>query len=454
VTPPNFGPGLYGVVTMFDVVYDLFVRHGWTAPPPKVLFWRHVFPILERMVHSQWVNGGMYFLFGPGSPGDLLEPDLLAKLADPGRKGAAERRRVFAWFRQPPPPWDEPGPRGELPPPQPAKLPPFYGDGFGEYEGIAIDELALTVTQYGWMERWAAGDFEPGERRRPPARLEDLPPAEQPAALDRTPLEDCLGGPFHPGIELTWPLRVPRMWRPPAEADGLPFRLHVLPPRVAPQDDFGAVLTPDVCIGPDGPLTASGPGTLTRWLGIPWQTDEASCLSGYDFSTYLPLPSFWAARVPNDVLPQHAFQQANDRRLTDVQRLKHLGHRQFWLRDLQGSGYSARIANMVAEWNLLGIVAERAPSEGGRATGGKGRGKDAAAGDGFPERWWVETERAPQFSRADPTWRQLLRVEGLEPRTERLRQAAMTVDEVAAEEERPEAAVVHPRRRRIRQDER
>ncbi|HEX2252067.1 MAG TPA: LodA/GoxA family CTQ-dependent oxidase [Thermoanaerobaculia bacterium] len=441
VTPPNFGPGLYGVVTMYDVVYDLFVRQGWIEPPKTVLFWEHVFPIFERMVNSQWVNGGMFFLFGPGSPGDLLEPKRLAQLADPGRGGQAERQRVFGWFRQPPPPWDEGGPRTELPPPQPQKLPPFYGDGFGEYTGLAIDELALTPTQYGWLERWAAGDFEPGERRQPPQRLEDLPTAEQPRALDRTPLEDCLGGPFHPGIELTWPLRVPRMWRPPAQAGGLPYRLHILPPGVQPQDDFGAVLTPQVCLGPSGPLTASGPGTLTRWLGIPWQTDEASCLAGYDLSTYLPVPSFWAARVPNDVLPQHAFQQANDRKLSEPQRFKHLGHRQFWLRDLQGSGYSARIANMVAEWNLLGIVAERPAPE-------------KKVPDGFPERWWVETERSPQFSAADPTWRQLLMIEEAEPTTERLRKAALPLEELAAEQQRPVETVVHPRRRRIRQDER
>jgi hypothetical protein len=440
VTPPNFGPGLWGVVTLYDVVYDLYVRQGWAEPPATVRFWEHVYPLFERMVTSQWVNGGMFFLFGPGSPGDLLRPELLAKLADPGETSKVERERVFGWFRQPPPPWDEGPPRTELPPPQPQKLPPFYGDGFGEYTGIAIDELALTQIQFGWLERWAAGDFEPGERRRPPERLDELPLAAQPGALDRTPLEDCLGGPFHPGIELTWPMRVPRMWRPPAEAEGLLYRLHVLPPGEAPQDDFGQVLTPEVCLGPDGPLTASGPGTLTRWLGIPWQTDEASCLAGYDLSTYLPVPSFWAARVPNDVLPQHAFQQANDRRLTEAQRFKHLNHRQFWLRDLQGSGYSARIANMVAEWNLLGIVAERKPP--------------GEPEEGFPERWWVETERSPSFSKADPTWRQLLMIEGGEPRTERLRKAALSVTALAAEEETQPEAVVHPRRRRIRQDER
>jgi hypothetical protein len=244
-------------------------------------------------------------------------------------------------------------------------------------------------------------------------------------------------------------MRVPRMWRPPQHAGGLRFRLHILPPGQSPQDDFGPVLTPEVCLGPDGPLAASGPGTLTRWLGIPWQTDEASCLAGYDPSTYLPLPSFWAARVPNDVLSEQAFEQATDPRLSYVQRLKNLAHRQFWLRDLQGSGYQARINNMVKEWNLLGIVTEHpAPS----AAAGK-EGEEA----GFPDRYWVETDRDPSFSDADPTWRQLLIVEGLEPQEQKttlLTRAATPILELAAEQKERPAEVVHPRRRRLRQDQR
>ena len=281
----------------------------------------------------------------------------------------------------------------------------------------------------------------PGQRREPPRRLADLPLAAQPGALDRTPLEDCLGGPFHPGIEMTWPMRVPRMWRPPARAHGLPFRLHILPPGVAPRDDFGAVLTPEACIGPDGPLTASGPGSLTRWLGVPWQTDEASCLAGYDASTYFPLPSFWAARVPNQVLSEHAYRQSTDRRLPYVQRLKSAAYRQFWLRDLQGSSYQDRINNMVKEWSLLGIVVEQTESPG-------------TVEPGLPARSWVETGRSRSFSDADPTWRQLLMVEGIEPTTPLLQQAATPILDLAAERREKPSDVVHPRRRDIRRDAR
>lgn len=444
VTPPNFGPGLYGTVTLFDVIHDLFLRQGWEEQPKELTFWGHIYPIFERMVNSQWVNQGADILFGAGSPGDLIDPKRLKVLSDPGKKARPERERVFKLFRQPPPPWDSPAPRPTLPPPQPSHLPPFYGDGFGEYTNIAIDELALTTTQYEWLQSWVEGDFVPGKPHVPPARLEDLPLAEQPRALDRTPLEDCLGGPFHPGIELTWPMRRPSLWRAPKSANGLLYRLNILPPGESPKDDYGAVLTPEVCLGPDGPLTASGPGSLTRWLGVPWQTDEASCLNGYDPSTYLPLPSFWAARVPNEVLSRHAFEQATHAGLSYAQRFRQLSYRQWWLRDLQGAGYQERINNMVQHWHQLGIIAEQPAPEG-------------AAEPGFPARYWVETGRARKLSDADPTWRQLLLIEGLEPeeqRSERLRKAALPVQALAEERDQEPEEVVHPLRQRVQRDQR
>jgi hypothetical protein len=444
VTPPNFGPGLYGTVTLFDVIQDLFLRQGWEKPAEELTFWGQIFPILERMVNSRWVNQGSDILFGAGSPGDFTDPKRLKALSDPGKKARAERERVFKLFRQPPSPWDSPEPRATLPPPQPSRLPPFYGDGFGEYSRIAIDELALTWTQYEWLRRWAEGDFVPGKPSVPPARLEDLPLAEQPRALDRTPLEDCLGGPFHPGIELTWPMRRPSMWRVPKGANGLLYRLNILPPGESPKDDYGAVLTPALCLGPDGPLTASGPGSLSRWLGVPWQTDEASCLNGYDVSAYLPLPSFWAARVPNEVLSRNAFAQATNPGLPYAQRFRQLSYRQWWLRDIQGAAYTQRINNMIAQWHLLGIIAEQtAPGQ-------------ESAEPGFPARYWVETGRSRKFSDADPTWRQLLLVEGLEPEeqpTDRLKKAAMPVQVLAEERDQEPEDVIHPLRRRVQRDQ-
>ena len=52
----------------------------------------------------------------------------------------------------------------------------------------------------------------------------------------------------------------------------------------------------------DGPLAGSGPGDLTHWQGTPWQSDAASCRSGYEPAVSPVLPTFWPARIPNHVL--------------------------------------------------------------------------------------------------------------------------------------------------------
>lgn len=379
VTPPNFGPGLFGVITMYDVVLNLFIEQfNYPDPTAKELnFWEHIYPVLERMTNTQWVNEGFFMLFGKNSPSDFTQPELLAQLSNPGDEAKAARMRVFNWLRNPASPVD-----------QPAKVPPFYGDGFGDYNNIALDDLPLTNTLYKWFERWAKGDFV-AKKVKPVTAFDKLTPAEQIEALNIAPFEECLGGPFHPGIELTWPLRNKIMW-------AKPFRLNVLPEGKLPQLDYGPFLSPAIALSPEGPLSASGPGSLTRWLGVPWQTDEASCLSGYDTTTYLPLPSFWAARVPNQVLSEDSFERMNDTNLNIGQRLKHFDYRQDWLREF-GTQYLSKINHMVHEWHDLGIIAETEPRK--------------EKSEYLPDRVWKETKM--KYAGIDPTMEQVLYAENV-----------------------------------------
>jgi L-Lysine epsilon oxidase N-terminal/L-lysine epsilon oxidase C-terminal domain len=376
VVPPNFGPGLFGITTMYDVVLDLFIRSGWVAAPEKINFWEHVYPVLERTVSTQWVNGGFYMLFGHNSPCDFTSPLLLNQLSTPGDENEAVRKTIAGWYRNPSATVFEP-----------EKFPPVYGDAIGEYSDIPNVHMPITQTQYAWMQQWAEGNFV--SDKPVDTAFDRLAPGEQVAALTRAPLEECLGGPFHPGIELTWPFRNLMMWEKP-------FRLKILPEGIAPKDDYGPLLTPDIALGNEGPLDGSGPGSLTRWLGVPWQTDEASCLYGYAPSLHLALPSFWAARVPNNVLSENSYMRLTDPQLNIGQRLKHLDYRQDWLRDL-GTQFEMRINNMIAKWNEMGVIMNVPIPE-------------HSEHELLPDQLWVESDRGP-FDKDDPTFKQVLVVE-------------------------------------------
>lgn len=381
VTPPNFGPGLYGVVTMNDVVQDLFIREMDypDSAADGVEFWEHIYPIFERMTNTQWVNHGFFMLFGKNSPSDFTDAKLLKQLADPSDKNKEARQRVFNWFRGP-----------NIPKQEPVQIPPFYGDEFGDYSKTPLVDLSLTKTQYGRLKKWAEGAFTTkGDTPKTPTPFENLSLEEQLDALNQAPLEECLGGPFHPGIELTYSLRIAQMWEQP-------YRLNVLEEYSLPRLNFGPLLSSNRALAANGPFAANGPGSLTRWMGVPWQTDESSCLSGYNASTYLSLPSFWAARVPNQVLSADAYKRLKDEDLNIAQRLKHFDFRQDWLRDL-GTNYTTKINNMIAEWHELGII-----SKAEDITPDK---------EGFlPTSIWKEEGR--HFSDKDATFQQVLKAEG------------------------------------------
>jgi len=382
VTPPNFGQGLYGVVTMNDVVQNLFITEmGYPNPSENgVEFHRDIYPILERMTQTQWVNQGFNMLFGKNSPSDFTNPAIIKVLENPSDSSKKARERVFEWFRDP-----------NSTEYTPTKVPPFYGDGFGDYSNISLDDLPITVTQYQRLTQWMQGDFITGTPKRV-VPFDKLSLSEQINALNQAPLEDCLGGPFHPGIELTWTMRIIHMWKEP-------YRLNVLPEGEAIKLDYGPLLTPEVATSADGPFSANGPGSLTRWMGVPWQTDEASCLSGYTVSNYLPLPSFWAARVPNQILAEDGYLRIQAGNVGVAQRLKHLDYRQDWLRDIEAD-HLQRLTNMVDEWHELGIITKQEHPIPNNSEGY------------LPEVSWVEMGRNFDTEDPDATFAQVLYAEG------------------------------------------
>ena len=341
VAPPDYSPGIQSLVTMYDLVYEVATRQGLT-PPAEVSFIAHVYPLLERFCRLQWVNEGHYLDYGWGAPESFLAPENLDRLASAAPEHRAYRESLFARFRSP-----------DYLQAQPDALPHVYGDGIS----WPVDEtnprnwLTVTALQYEWLGRWARGDFQAdlSTGRAAPQRLEEVPVGGRPAALDQAALENCCGGAFHPGAEASWPMRRAMLYSGP-------FRIKPLPAG-APERDYGDQLTPTAALAAGGPLDGSGPGDLTRWMSVPWQVDTASCGAGYQPEINVYLPTFWPARVPNQVLAEKHFRLALDAKLSVVQRLKYFGLRQDWLRDLTILlSYLDRVNQFITDWSKVGIV--------------------------------------------------------------------------------------------------
>jgi hypothetical protein len=339
VTPPNYGPGMAtGLVTLHDAVRSMFVAAG-RLDAGEVSFADDILPIFARMTEMQWVNEGFFLSNGFGSSEDWLTQENVGRLAD--RRAHSFRRSLFRRFRNPAYLTSQPG-----------AIPDMYGDHVNIPQQDIRQWLTVTPLQYAKLGAWADGRFVDDRDRAVsvPADLGSLPPEEQTRALDRAALESCLGGAFHPGIEAPWTLRIASVWEEP-------FRLRVR--RTEPATDWGPELTRDIVFGKRGPLQGCAPGDLTCWLGVPWHNDAASCRSGYQRRISTVLPTFWPARIPNQVLREADYRIVMDRSRPLEERRRAFRQRHDWERFVAKPTRPPTLKLMVTEWPKLGLVAER-----------------------------------------------------------------------------------------------
>ena len=353
--PPNYAPDLVASQTMYDTILQAL---GWMVNrETKIQFTRDILPIFQQFVDAQWVNGGFAAQFGWQGVIDFMRPEFLRKLATPPVKTAKEtsdpflelRRLIFRGFRDPNSSTFDP-----------LRWPMLYGDAFFSFDNPPgpRDGFAISKTVYSYLQKWEQGDFDgdydAGTRR--PASIDDVDVREQPETLDRAALHFCIGGPFHPGCEMTWPMRNGLMYR-------APFRLRQRPAGAA-EPDYGEFMTPDIALADGGPLCASGPGDVTKWLAVPWQTDTASCRAGYD-NTEFPsdtglIPAFWPSRVPDNVLTEASYRVVANRKRPAGERKAAFHRRDLWVRFLDPNApFLTQISKMVDHFHELGTVERR-----------------------------------------------------------------------------------------------
>ena len=341
VAPPNYAPRQKSVRTMWDLMRDLFVTQGTITAPAKPSFENDIRPIFERLSRLQWVNAGYAAAFGWGGSTPFSQPQWMSKLANPSVNSKEWRRTIYNQFRQfardgwaqSPWPW-------------------LYGDAMSiPALDIAEQNVALSKLQLRFLRQWAKGDFiaDYDPNPHPPQRIEDVPMADQPDTLTKAAMEFCLADAFHPGCEMTWPMRQTSLYM-------APFRLsHQAKGWIEP--DYGGVLTADNF---GGPCSAQGAGGVSRWMAVPWAADTASCRSGYDKSYDPYVPTFWPAHVPNQVLSQRAYEAVMNETLPLDERLSAFAKRAAWIRPLGGVSQQAQINVMIGNISQVGIVEVRA----------------------------------------------------------------------------------------------
>ena len=259
VAPPDFAPGLSNMVSLYDVASAAMPADPAAGPPS---FSRDIYPLLQRVVGYQWVSEAAQRGHGPGKGGDLLGDELFPHLRDNSEKARPYRQAVLARMRAPNNDPDSPAATAQA---NFSFMPPLGGDSGSPKQGDARTWLHVAAAQHALLARWAAGDFAadwPGPQG-PPAMptLQELPLQDQPHALVKAALERCVGGGFHPGIEITYIIEHSELF-----AEPLRFK-------------------------PDLP-----PGDITKYMALPWHGDFFSC------HLY-----WWPAQRPESVITQQDF---------------------------------------------------------------------------------------------------------------------------------------------------
>jgi hypothetical protein len=255
VTPPKFAPYIRNVVSLYDVMVE-----ASGVPAPKTpSFTRDIYPHFRAFADQQWVSAIALRGHGPQRNANFLDPQTIASLADNSAASRDYRASVLKRIRDPRAASKDQANYNYMP--------LLSGDEGDPIVGNPATWLSLPPRIYDLMKQWVAGDFDSDWAGEPAplATVDMLPLAEQPAALDKASLEFCVGGPFFPGIEITYIATDPSLYSQPFRFDS-------------------SKLTP---------------GDITKRMACPWQADFYECEIHW-----------WPAQRPDDVLSELTYQQA------------------------------------------------------------------------------------------------------------------------------------------------
>jgi len=248
---PGYAPQTRNIVSIWDDVYDLWVRElnlnpalfsgGNFQSGYKPSFPDDIQPIFHGAMLQRWNtnlpsvainNHDMIGAIKPTDDPTAKIPNLKTLIRDPSSAADTQTGAPM--------------------------MPLSLGDAEKSF-------LSVSTTQYFLLGQWHAKLYAPGPG---PA----LGPGEK---LDRITLENCLGGRYSPGIELSFTVRDANLyiqdWQ---QRDCGPFRINQAPldyskaAKDKPFLSFGYI--------PLQPFPVE-PGDISKFMSVPWFTDYNSC---------------------------------------------------------------------------------------------------------------------------------------------------------------------------------
>jgi hypothetical protein len=338
-TDPGYAPQTLNVISLWDEIYDTWVRELGLQPELygqrfnssfRPYFDQHIYPIFRATALQRWnTNLPVMAVRAHDAVGAIQAHD------DPARTIMTG----LAFVRNP----NNPGEAEVGGPLMPLSL----GDAGKPF-------LLLTPTQYFFLKQWDSRNY----------HSDPAPPLGPGEFLDRAVLMNCLGGRFSPGIDMTFLVRDPQIYLNDWGAPG-PFRI-----RARKLDyDTAQASQPFLSIGyvplhpgPDGVTSAPlEPGDTSKFMSIPWHTDYNSCATHHTSPNPLNSTTLywsWPAQRPVDVY-----------RAADV-RDGQLGPQRYSVRgagtyttDLAEAGRYQELIQMVFNWHRIGVIMDSAAIE-------------------------------------------------------------------------------------------
>lgn len=296
VGSPKFAPQIDNICTLSDTMLDVAIRYarvlpemynaerwpesdGWN-PGYVVNYDRDVAPIINRPKKYQWVANVQ-----PMMAFAMINIDF----SDSSPGNASAREAYFRYFRKP---GLYSGDHQVLFGSDNVPMLPL-NSGSNSVNNVLIEKfLALTETQYYFMQQWADGKFE----------VKDDPNYPGISAADQIPVSNCVGLPMCPGIEVTWNTQNAGIYIAPYQIkrrhDGSYYDQNGLSPDEDETDGAGCE-----------------PGDLTKRMAIPWQADFFDCTVQYinftdpnvNKANGIPVPPtyysyWWPPQSPWDVI--------------------------------------------------------------------------------------------------------------------------------------------------------